>query len=96
VTPTITTTITPTITNYGNIDEWLAQSNWPQWTWETVKRIVWCKSRNIVGIATNPPHVGLMQVNVNYWGRVNPDAVSELNQGFEVFKIQGWGAWSCY
>lgn len=97
VAPTPTATvISQTQQNYNDIDKWLAQSNWPKQYWETVKRIVWCESRGIVGIATSPPHVGLMQVNVNYWGRVNADAVSELNQGYEVFKIQGFNAWSCY
>lgn len=96
ITATVVPTVTQQVYQIEGIDSWLAQSNWPQWTWPTVKRIVYCESRGIVGIATNPPHVGLMQVNTQYWGRVNADPVSELNQGYEVYKIQGFGAWSCY
>lgn len=102
-TPTITVqqnqqVMPPTITTQtqSGLDSWIAQSNWPQWTWPTVKRIVMCESGGIVGIATNPPHVGLMQANVNIWGRVPADPISELNQGYEIYLQQGWEAWSCY
>ena len=78
------------------LDTWIAQSNWPEWMWPTVRRIVMCESSGVVGIATNPPHVGLMQANVNLWGRVAYDPIAELNQGYYIYTLQGWGAWSCY
>ena len=78
------------------LDTWIPQSNWPEWTWPTVRRIVMCESSGIVGIDTNPPHVGLMQANVNLWGRVAYDPIAELNQGYYIYTLQGFGAWSCY
>ena len=102
-TPSVTITPTPVPTPFipptqptSQLDLWIAQSNWPPHLWSTVHRIVLCESGGIVGIATNPPHKGLMQVNENYWGRVNADAVSELNQGYEIYLQQGFSAWSCY
>ena len=91
-----TVVATQTVQQTDNLDTWIAQSNWPQWTWETVKRIVMCESRGIPGIATNPPHFGLMQANVNYWGYPSGGPVGELNQGFYIWTQQGWSAWSCY
>lgn len=96
IVPTVSSTPTAVVTQTGDLDIWIAQSNWPQWTWETVKRIVWCESRGISGINTNPPHFGLMQVNVNFWGYPSGGPVSELNQGYQVYLIQGFNAWSCY
>lgn len=78
-----------------NLDTWIAQSNWPQWAWLTVRRIVMCESGGIPGINTNPPHVGLMQANVEFWGYPSGGPVGELNQGFFIYQQQGWGAWQC-
>lgn len=78
------------------LDYWISQSNWPPQYWSTVRRIVLCESGGVVGIDTNPPHVGLMQANVNYWGYPQGGPVGELNQGYQIYLIQGWRAWSCY
>lgn len=94
--PVIATTVIQQTYNRDQLDIWISQSNWPQWSWPTVRRIVLCESNGVVGIATNPPHVGLMQANVNYWGRVNVDPISELNQGYYIYTLQGFNAWSCY
>ena len=55
-----------------------------------------CESSGVVGIETNPPHVGLMQANVNLWGRVTYDPIAELNQGYYIYTLQGFEAWECY
>lgn len=89
-------TVVPTVYIGDNLDAWIAASNWPTDLHHIVRRIVLCESSGIVGIASNPPHVGLMQANVNIWGRVPADALSELNQGYEIYLIQGFSAWSCY
>ena len=95
--PSVTaTTVIQQTYNRDQLDVWISQSNWPQWSWPTVRRIVLCESSGIVGIATNPPHVGLMQANVNIWGRVAHDPIAELNQGYYIYTRQGWRAWSCY
>ena len=94
VTPTVV--VQQRVYNRDQLDVWISQSNWPEWTWPTVRRIVICESGGIVGIDTNPPHVGLMQANVNIWGRVARDSIAELNQGYYIYTQQGWRAWSCY
>lgn len=101
ITPTVvvktpTVVVTQQVYNRDQLDVWISQSNWPEWTWPTVRRIVLCESSGIVGIDTNPPHVGLMQANVNIWGRVPHDPIAELNQGYYIYLQQGWRAWSCY
>lgn len=94
--PVIVSTVEKSVPVSGNLAQWLVDSNWPAEYWQTVARIVACESGGVVGIDTNPPHVGLMQANVELWGRVAHDPVAELNQGYEIFKVQGWQAWSCY
>lgn len=85
-----------TLSIRDSLDYWISQSDWPPQTWSTVRRIVLCESGGVVGIDTNPPHVGLMQANVNFWGRVAKDPIAELNQGYYIYQQQGWQAWECY
>lgn len=91
-----TAQITQAMNIQDSLDDWISQSNWPPQTWSTVRRIVLCESGGVVGIDTNPPHVGLMQANVNFWGRVPKDPIAELNQGYYIYTQQGFSAWECY
>lgn len=80
----------------GSLDDWLAQSNWPSNSWATVKRIVMCESGGNPAIVSPSGYVGLMQVAPWFWGYPSSNPVEQLNQGYEVYKKQGWGAWQCY
>lgn len=106
--PTTTVYITPAATVqtytsssstnglYGStIEQWVENSNWPSDYHATLERVIMCESAGQT-TATNGPHVGLLQVNGQLHGQVPADAVSQLNQGYEVFQKQGWAAWSCY
>ena len=101
--PTVYNTPVAAVQNYqstqsngGNgISQWLQNSNWPANTHTTVERIVVCESGGQT-TATNGVHVGLLQVNYTLHGQVPNEAVAQLNQGYEVYKKQGWSAWSCY
>ena len=74
----------------------LAASPWPVSTWPTVERIIQCESSGNTN-ATGPlGHRGLLQVDPKLHGPVPADAAGQLAQGYEVYKKQGWGAWSCY
>lgn len=79
----------------GTIQQWITSSNWPRDYYETLARIIMCESSGQT-TARNGPHVGLLQVNGVLHGQVPNDPVLQLNQGYEVFKKQGWGAWECY
>lgn len=80
----------------SSLDAWIAASQWPSNTWTTVKRIVMCESGGNPNIISPTGYVGLMQVAPWYHGYPPSDPVGQLNQGYEIWKKQGWGAWECY
>jgi hypothetical protein len=74
----------------------LAQSSWPRDLWPTVERIIACESSGNTNAVGPLGHRGLMQVAPWFHGPVPTDAVGQLNQGYQVYLKQGWGAWECY
>lgn len=85
-----------TVTTSGGVEQWLAASAWPASTWPTVLRIIACESGGNPGAVSPSGYVGLMQVAPWFHGTVPADPVAQLNQAYQVFLKQGWGAWSCY
>jgi hypothetical protein len=80
----------------SSLQEALAASQWPAELWPTVERIVRCESSGNTAAYNPAGYVGLMQVSPSLHGPVPADAVGQLNQGYEVYLKQGWGAWGCY
>lgn len=85
---------TPIITE--SLDAWIAASNWPSQYRDIVKRIIMCESGGNPNIVSPTGYVGLMQVAPWYHGYPSSNPVEQLNQGYEIWKKQGFGAWECY
>jgi len=98
--PTYVPTIIPTVVSApssgGSLSQWVDSSNWPSGLHGTVERVAMCESSGNPGAVGGGLYQGLMQVNPNYHGAVPSDPVAQLNQAYEVYLKQGWGAWSCY
>lgn len=69
-------------------------AGWPPHLAQWVERTALCESSGSVS-ATNGPHYGLMQQNVNLHGHPGYDAVSQLASAYEVYQKQGAAAWAC-
>lgn len=73
--------------------EAIAASDWPPETHAKVYRVVMCESSGRTTALSPAGYVGLMQVAPWLHGPVPADAVGQLNDGYEVYIRQGWGAW---
>jgi hypothetical protein len=92
--PTVAPPVAPAAAQ-SSISGALAASAWPPELWAPVARIVACESGGST-TARNGVHVGVLQANVNYWGYPPADLVGQLNHGYGIYLVQGFGAWSCY
>jgi soluble lytic murein transglycosylase-like protein len=97
--PTVAPSIVPkqqVTTVSGNVGSWLAASQWPSQYHAVVARIIQCESSGNPGAVSSAGYVGLMQIAPWFHGSVPSDPVAQLNQAYEVYLKQGWGAWGCY
>lgn len=78
------------------VQQWVDNSNWPSGTHATVERIISCESGGNPAAISPTGYTGLMQVAPWLHGPVPNDPVAQLNDAYEVYLKQGWGAWSCY
>lgn len=74
-----------------------AEAGWPADELPTVDRVMWCESRCEPAAYNRSGATGLMQV-MPMWhhGRDATDPATNLAIALEVFRLQGWRAWSCY
>lgn len=93
---TTTTYATRSAVSMPALETALAATSWPRELWPTVERIVACESSGNTAAYGPGGYVGLMQVDPRLHGAVPADAVGQLEQGYEVYVKQGWGAWGCY
>lgn len=71
---------------------------WGRTQWPTLSRIMRCESNCDPG-AHNPSGAsGLLQLMPMWWrGQGDPyDPEFNLSRGLDVYRAQGWRAWSCY
>ena len=84
----------------GRCAEWadLALAvGWPVEQWPTVDRVMWCESMCRPEAHNPSGATGLLQVMpFHAHGRDLFDPETNLAVGLEVWRQQGWRAWSCY
>lgn len=70
---------------------------WPEGELPTVDRVMWCESKCQPAAYNRSGASGLMQV-MPFWhkGRDPFDPTTNLSMALEVWRLQGWRAWSCY
>jgi hypothetical protein len=70
-------------------------SVWPAQYHDKLEAVIACESSGSTEALSAGGHVGLLQVDPALHGPVPAGAVAQLDDAYEVFLKQGWGAWSC-
>jgi hypothetical protein len=81
----------------GWFDTTLSLSSWPPPLWSAVCQVTGCES-GFDPTATNGRYRGLMQVDWHHptsAGLDLYDPADNLTAAWLLWRIQGWGAWSC-
>jgi len=76
-----------------------AEVGWPEDQLPTVDRVMWCESRcEPTAYHRGSGASGLMQVLARYFapGADPFDPATNLTRALEVWRAQGWRAWSCW
>jgi hypothetical protein len=71
---------------------------WPESELPTLDRVMWCESRCEPRAFNRSGASGLMQVLASWFapGEDPFDPSTNLATALEVWRAQGWRAWSCY
>jgi len=84
----------------GPCGQWYATASsvgWADEQWPTVARIMACESGCDPGAHNRSGASGLLQIMPGWWAGRDPyDPTTNLTMGLEVFRAQGWHAWSCH